>query len=201
MVLDDMKQAWSAGNSGSSALAINEDKLISITRKSKGRLSEFRTDNLAELIIYSFLMLYLGNFLQAHFSEPKFFIAGLILFILSGINVGFNIYALDFYGRMSPSSKITELQKRLNKIRLYLSWEKYLMVVLIPLYVLPFFIVVAKGFLGIDLFPLISIAFWKIIVPWSVVGTLIVFLITRGEMKRLREISNDLRTIRDFEND
>jgi hypothetical protein len=199
MVLDDMKQAWSSSNQSNSDLAINEDKLISITRKSKGKLSEFRTDNLAELIIYSFLMLYLGNFLQSHLSEPKFFFAGMILFVLSGINVVFNIYALDFYGRLSPSSKITELQNRLSRIRLYLIWERYLMVILIPLYIIPFGLVVAKGVLGVDLFPLLSVISFKIIASWSIIGTLIVFLITRGEMRRLKKVGEDLKTIREFE--
>ena len=72
------------------------------------------------------------------------------------------------------------------------------MILLIPLYMVPFAIVVAKGVVGFDLYPVIGIFFWKIIAPWSVVGTAIVLLITWPEMKRLRRISEDLKTIQDF---
>lgn len=199
MELDEIRTVWNSNVQDDGTLQINEDRLLSITRKSKSKLSEFRTENLTELAIYSVVMFYLGKFMQAYITEPKFFIAALVLFVLSGINVAFNIYSLDFYGRLSPSTAITDLQKRLYRIRLYMTWERYLMILLIPLYLLPFAIVVAKGVIGFDLYPLISTILWKIVVPWSVVGTAIVLLITWPEMKRLRKISEDLKEIQEFE--
>ena len=201
MTLDALKNKWSEENV-SEAVEINEKKLKEITMsKSKKALSDFRSDNLAELVIYLLLMSFLWNFMGDYLTEMKFFIPALILFVLSGINVAFNIYSLDFYGRMNFSSPILDLQRRLQKITLYMKWERYLMIILIPLTIIPFFIVIAQGFAGFDLYPLLSAVSLKIVLPWSVVGTIIVLLISRAESRKLKRISQSLKEIRDFQDE
>ena len=120
--------------------------------KIKSGLYEIKWEAIIEIVVGIFFFKFLGGFIFEHFTEIKFLIPALFLFNLTLFGVLTEGFRLYLYYSISPNDPVLKVQQKLARLRYMEFVEIYSLLVIIPLFSAPFFIVIAKAFLHISLY-------------------------------------------------
>lgn len=182
------------------AAEINERLLTEVSiKKISDKLGEFRWTSIFELAVNLPFAIWLAGFAVDHLYTYKFFGPALLLLLLTVGGIFFSSYQLYLLVQVRSSQRVLEAQDSLERLRYSEMLELKLLYVAIPLFSIPFFIVVAKGFLGIDPYPFLFLGMSQVLsyFLWSVVVAIVlVFVLRRYPNRQLRESLNFLKDIR-----
>lgn len=164
-------------------------------RKIRNHLAEIKWRAFFELAVNLPFLLFLSRYLADTFSDMKFFIPGLILFVLAVLSIIFSGYRLTRYFGIRVGTSVVQNQLKVARLRYLDSLETNLLWVAIPLFYSPFLIVVAKAFANYDLYRQSN---WLITGTMGsiVVALIIVFFLKKFPGKRLLETQDFLNELR-----
>jgi hypothetical protein len=167
-------------------------------REVRKKLWEVRWENYFELLFAGPFLLFLIGFAIDHFSNRFLFVPALILMIGTLAGGVFNIRQLYLYYRISPQNGIIGNQRLVERIRYNQLMEINALLVIIPLFSLPFLILGAQLILNFDLreldIPLIHFFFGSV-----VVAAILVFLMRRFPNKALEESARFLEELEEWD--
>lgn len=198
MDLDKLKQVWETQDTRS-WMPIQQELLTnSSILKVRSKLYEVKWENLIELLISVPFFMFIVSFTIDQWENPYLFYPSLGILLFSIASIAFNAYQLYLYYGINPQNGILENQRRVEQIRYNRLMEINALLVIIPLFSVPFLLIGAKLILGFDLWELGStlISFFLGSIG---VAIIIVFLLRRFPNKALEESSQFLQELRDWE--
>lgn len=179
MEFKELELLWnSTGNTIEANAALNQKMIKEITyKKVKGKLLEITGTAYFELIVAIFWTIYLQNFIRDSFGEPRFLIPAIILLGITVFSSILAIRKLHAYYSISADKSISQTQKQLLNLRLLEKIDITSILVIIPLFSAPFFIVIAKAWFNMDLYIFSKqLAYYTI---GSLLVAIVLFLIVR----------------------
>jgi hypothetical protein len=154
MEFKELTEIWkTSANQQEDAIHINHQLIKELGfNKIKAGLSEIKWTSLFELIVEVGFSFFLVNFLVNHLGQPAFFIPAAMLFGLMIFNILFESSRLYLYFSISPDLPILENQKKLSQLKKLEIFDMYSLLAIIPVFALPFVIVLAKGLANWNLY-------------------------------------------------
>jgi hypothetical protein len=135
------------------SIRVNQQLLKTVTmEKVKSMLTLFRQTNIFELIVNFLFLFWLVDFIQKHLTSTVLTISSAILFALILASIIANIYNLYLVKSITFDTSILEAQQKIEQMKRYERHSINALYAIIPLTAVPFMLVLAKGFLDLDLY-------------------------------------------------
>ena len=150
--------------------------------KVKSHLFEIKSSAIFEIIVEAIFTIFLIGFTVDHLSELSFLLPSLILLIFTLFSLIIEIYKLKLFLTIDSSSTVFGVQKKIYKLKYLEFLDIYSLYIIIPFYLIPFLIVIAKSFLNLNLYEL-GIMNW---LTYSIFGGLLIAAITVYSLKKFR---------------
>lgn len=155
MNIEELSKIWNQNDASSSRIEVNESFLKKVSLNTvKSNLTEIKWESVIEIFISYFWGYFLIEFIIMNFYEFKFSIPAMLLLAINIYSVFLETYKLYLYVSINNQLSIMETQKKLEKLKLIEIVDTNSLYVLIPLFLVPFLIVFAKGFLQLDIYML-----------------------------------------------
>ena len=198
MDFSELKEAWKQSTDHLDKDWIINQKLLmeKIIQKSNASLIDYRLESYIEIICYVFFLGWLFNFVEQNLFQVKFALPAISLIMYSFGSIAWAILKLRSWQKVNYAQDISSIQERLEKIRLYQLYEKNALLVLLPLFAVPLSIVVAKSFIGLDLF-LFPSMIWRFTLGCLVVAMILTFILRLFPNRRLNEILEFIKNIKE----
>jgi hypothetical protein len=154
MNFEELSQIWNETDMDlEERIAVDRNLVKEVgVSKIKSSLFEIKWEAIIEVVVGIFFLKFLANFTYEHFTEFKFSIPALILLNITLFGVLFEGFRLFLYYSLKADDPVAEVQKKLARLRYWEIIDVYSLLVIIPLFSAPFFIVIAKAFLHISLY-------------------------------------------------
>ena len=198
MDLDRLKEIWENQDTRS-WIPVQQELLTNTSiHKVRSKLYEVKWENLIELLISLPFFIFIVDFTINQWGNPYVFYPALSILIFSIASIAFNGYQLYLFYGISPEKGILENQRRVEQLRYNRLLEINALLVIIPLFSVPFLLIGAKIILGFDLWELGSVLV-SFFLGSIGVAMVIVFLLRRFPNKALEESSRFLQELKDYE--
>ena len=154
MEFNELELLWkNTGSSLDANVSLNRKMIKELTyKKVKAGLIEIKATSYIELIVALFWANYLVTFLIDHLQEFKFMLPAIILLGITIFSTVLSIKKLVAYRSIKADETIIKTQKLLLSLRNLEKMDVKSILVIIPLFSAPFFIVVAKAWFNFDLY-------------------------------------------------
>ncbi len=154
MELHELSTIWNGTDSKlENTVRINKSLFMEVSmNRIKTNLNTLRWTGYFEIIVNFLFLFFVANFTFSHFSEVKFLIPGLLLFVFSIYSIIFSINKLVLHYGIKAQTPVFQTQKKLEKLKFLELREKQMLYVLIPLLWAIFLIVGAKFILNLDMY-------------------------------------------------
>ncbi len=202
MNLNEIATLWEDANKGlEEQLKINRTlfKEVSVN-KLRSQLREIKWTQYFEIIFNFLFLIFLIGFTIDHLLLFKYSIPSATLLGLMFYGFGMNANFLRLYYRIDVRSSVLQTQRIVEKLKYYQVLKTNLLYVIIPLFSVPFLIVLAKALFDFDVYVLGN---WLIYYTAGsfIIAMIVVFFLKRFPDKNLEKVQSFLREIREFEND
>lgn len=188
MNFEELSNIWNdADSQAGDKLSINQRLLreVSVSRI-KDKLYEIKWTAYFELVVGFFWNIFLIGFVIDHFFELKFAFPAFLLLAISIFSMVLNGYQLKQYYSLRADESVLQTQKRVAYLRFLELTDVRSLLVIIPLFAAPFFIVTAKSLLGLDLY-IFQEQLLQFTLGSIVVAVILVFFLLRYPNKALKE--------------
>jgi hypothetical protein len=198
MNYEELSHIWNSNDIElNKSLEINKKlvKELSLT-KVKSHLVEIKWSAIIELILNMVFINFFIQFIVNHIAELKFMLLASILLTIIVIGFIVEIKRLVLYFSIDSKSTVLDAQTKLAKLKKLELLERRSLYFVIPLFSLPFIIVVAKALLGIDLFEFNTDWMISYGIGSFCIAALIAFLMKKFPNKELQdsiEFLNELK--------
>jgi len=155
--------------------------------KIKTSLRAIQWSSIFEIIIQILFTGFFINFLQNHHAQPAFSIPAALILALIVFNLLFEGYRLALFYSIKTDCQVLKAQKKLSRLKKLEIFDTYSLLVIIPVFTLPFLIVLAKAILNWDLYLLGTGWMIQTIIGSFVVAAILVFIIRKHPNKKLRK--------------
>jgi len=179
-------------------ISINKKILKELAlNKVKSGLYEIRWTSYISIFSWAIFLLFLASFIKDNFSEYQFSFPAFLLVIIGLLALIFDIYKLKMIFSIDADAPVVEAQQKLARLKYAEIFDTYSLYVLIPLLSAPFLIVLAKAFVGFNIYSLGST--WMIlqIVGSIVIAIVIVFILRRYPNRNLKASIDFLNEIKE----
>jgi|GEM_PF-1069480 hypothetical protein len=182
------------------SIAVNQHLLKTVTMdKIKSMLTIFRRTNIFELIVNFIFLFWLVNFIKIHLESMVFLIASAILYLLMLASIVYNIYNLYLVKSITYDTSIVETQQKIERMKLYKKYSINALYVLIPITSVPFILVLAKGFLNIDLYQILGVTYlWIFTLGSLIIALSVVWFIKQFPDEEMEKTNSFLSEIQRF---
>lgn len=92
----------------------------------KSLIAEYKWSSIVEVLVNVLFIGFLVDFAGANWPVIKFVAPALLLLLYITGDLGFNIYKLVLFSRVSVEAPVVKTQKVLHQLKLYSIWEKKL---------------------------------------------------------------------------
>jgi hypothetical protein len=176
-------------------------KEVSVT-KIKSHLFETKWSAIIENLINFFWILFLAQFLINNFAEAKFFIPATILLLFAGFTFIVNGLKLSYFIRINASDSVLKTQQYVEKIKFLEILGLNSLYVIIPLFTIPFAIVMAKSFADLDIyqFPIFGKGLLYYTFGSIVIAIVLVFILKKYTKNSITESISFLKDLKEIEN-
>jgi hypothetical protein len=188
-------------NSLEKSINVNQHLLKDVTlNKIKSMLNIFRRTNIFELIVNFIFLFWLVNFIKNHLESMVFLIASAILYLLMLASIVYNIYNLYLVKSITYNTYIVETQQKIERMKLYKKYSVNALYIIIPITSVPFILVLAKGFLHIDLYQILGATYlWLFTLGSLAITLLVVWFIKQFPDEEMEKANSFLSTIQEFQ--
>ncbi len=154
MEFKELESLWlNTGNSIDTNVLLNRKMIKELTyKKVKSGLIEIRVTSYIELIVALFWTNYLITFLLDHLQEFRFILPAIILLGITIFSTVLSVKKLAAYHSIRADETIVKTQKLLLSLRKLEKMDVRSILIIIPLFSAPFFIVIAKAWFDFDLY-------------------------------------------------
>ncbi len=201
MDFKELTDIWNSNNQQmNNDLQVNERMFRELSQqKVKRSLGEIRFELIFEIISTPIFLMYLTPFLVDQIGQPKFFIPGLFLALVTLFGAIFAAYRLLMTEQINVHASVVRTQKLIERLRYYEKLEVNSLLVIIPIFSAAFLLVAVKGLAGIDLYLVLGEYLWWYTGGSFLVGLIIVVLLRLFPNKKLIEAQAFLNEIKDLE--
>lgn len=170
-------------------------------RKIRARLYEIKWTALFELLVGIFWVPFLLKFALNHLSEFRFLAPAMVLLAISAFSMLLQGYKLSIYFRIRPQDSVQQTQEKLARLQYFELLGIQSLYFIIPAFVAPFFIVMAKAVLNLDLYAHGMLGQILLYLSLGSIPIAIVLgvVLSRFPNKQLREARAFLRELKDGE--
>ncbi len=199
MDFQDLSDIWNSANQDrEEKVKINARLFKDVsTRRIRSGLWQLKWTNWFEAIVGLFFLNFLLRFTAAHFSEWTLVLPMLLLIGLTLFSLTINGLQLYHYYQINSQYSVLETQKALERLRFYELMEINSLLVIIPLFPIPFFLLV-NHWLNVDLSQLqgyiLSFTLGSI-----VIAGILVLILRRFRNAELKESLAFLRELKGLE--
>lgn len=190
MEYTELSRLWEANKSADINITLNQNAINEVTvNKLKSSLSEIKLSSIIEIVVNFIWLGFLGNFAIKYYQETYFLLAGIILFGISIFSVVLEINKLYSFTSIDNNFSVFKAQKRIEKLKFLEKLDINLLYFIIPMFFVPFVLVITKGILNIDLLQLgfgvneIALA----TAGSTIVAIFIVFVLRKSQFKSMNE--------------
>lgn len=155
-------------------------------RRVRPQMNNYLINALIELIVGVTFQSFLNTFIGGHIGAPLFLIPAVLLTLINVYSILFNAYQLYLYFQINLDQPILEAQRIMARLRFLERVDTYSLLAIIPFFAGPFLIVVAKHFLGLNLYTF-SEYFLPFFIINFIVALIIVVLLRLFPDKELKE--------------
>ena len=171
----------------------------SIDQKSvRPQMKSYLINVLIELMVGVAFQSFLNSFIGAYWNATAFLVPAVLLTLINVYSIVFNAYQLYLYFQINLDQPVLGAQRIINRLRKLERIDTYSLLLIIPVCAGPFLIVIAKHFLGINLYEF-SQYFVPFFVMNFVVAAIIVILLRVFPDKELKESQEFLDSITNME--
>lgn len=200
MDFQELSALWNSADQELSQQVEIKQKLVKEVsiRKVRGHLAEIKWMAFFELGISILFLPFIMRYLTDTFSESKFFLAGLMLLVLTLFSLILTGYRLVLYFGIRAETPVVQTQLKVARLRYLELLEINLLYVLTPLFYAPFMVVMAKAVANLDLYRFGS---WLIYSTLGsvVVALVLVFFLQKFPNKQLQESLGFLNELREVD--
>jgi len=190
MEYTELSRLWEANKSADINITLNQNAINEVTvNKLKSSLSEIKLSSIIEIVVNFIWLGFLGNFAIKYYQETYFLLAGIILFGISIFSVVLEINKLYSFTSIDNNFSVFKAQKRIEKLKFLEKLDINLLYFIIPMFFVPFVLVITKGILNIDLLQL-GFGVNEIVLATAgstIVAIFIVFVLRKSQFKSMNE--------------
>jgi len=198
MEYSELNKLWDATGSSDVKISLNQNAIKEITtHKIKNSLSEIKWSSIIEIIINFIWLIFLMNFSKENYQDIRFLFAGFVLIGISIFSIVIEINKLYLYTSIDNNFSVFKAQKRLEKLKFLEKLDINLLFLIIPLFFVPFVLIITKGFLKINLFQL-GLGGYEIVLTTLgtvAVAMVVVFVLRKTQFKSMNESLEFLKEI------
>lgn len=191
MNFQELTNIWnSADKQLDKAVSINKELIKEVsTNRIKSHLYEIKLTSMIEVFINFFWSIFLIRFIFGHTFDYRFIIPATALLIAALFSLILDVYKLSLYFGINARFSVVKTQKQLERLRYLELLGINSLYIIIPLFSLPFLIVVTKAFLNIDIYSIeiIGKVFTYYTIGSFVVAFILVFILKKYPNKNLKE--------------
>ncbi len=190
MEYTELSRLWEANKSVDVKISLNQNAINEVTvNKLKSSLSEIKLSSIIEIVVNFIWLGFLGEFVVKYHQESYFLLAGIILIGISIFSIALGINKLYLFTSIDNNFSVFKAQKRIGKLKFLEILGTNLLYFIIPLFFVPFVLVITKGILNIDLFQLgfggneVALA----TAGSAIVAILVVIFLRKSQFKSMNE--------------
>ncbi|MBD8488589.1 hypothetical protein IFO69_07530 [Echinicola sp. CAU 1574] len=200
MEYQELSGIWkSAGMQKNPSQKINQKLLREVIgHKIKSSFLEQKLTSIFEFVANVLFAGYLISFASSHMTEVKFLIPALAILLMTFFNMGFVGRRLYLIFSIQPALSVLDTQKKLAKVQYMEKLEMNLLYVVIPFLSIPFMVILAKGFLGVDMYAWSEYLF-QFFLGSIVVALVLVFILKKFPRKSLVEAMAFMEELKEME--
>ncbi len=204
MELNEISELWNDINMDNSEISINQDALSELTAyKLQDKLSEIKWTAIFEIVVAFFWLIFLIGFAIDNFEKIQLFLPALSLIIISILSLIMEAFKLSLFWSIRHQFSIIHTQRRIEKLRCLELLDTNSLFVLIPLFFVPFIIVIVKAVSGLNIFDL-GFGLNEILMLTGgsfVVSMIIVFILKKFPLQELKDSLDFLNDLKHLEED
>jgi hypothetical protein len=192
MDLDELKSAWQALEQRVSAdVKLNRELLTELKlRKARNAIGWLTCLPALELVLALLIASATGRFLFTHFFEAKFAIAGVVLHAAVVLYIAMTIRQIALLWGADMSGPVTAIQRALTAYGAARMRATKWVLILSPLLWGPLLIVVAKGWLGLDVYRLFGVVWVAVNVGIGIAMVPLLIWVSRRFRKALKALDD-----------
>jgi hypothetical protein len=189
MEFEQLTNIWNNANPTlDQTVKINKELVKTISfSKVKSRLGDIKWTSIFQIVVGVWFLDFLLGFAFGHYGEMKFFVPALTLIVLSIYSLAIDITQLVMVLTINSKASVAEAQRKLSTLKKLEAYDTYSLLVIIPLFSLPFMIVLGKGVADIDLYNFNLNWMISYTAGSVVVAIIVVFLLRMFPNKGLKE--------------
>ncbi|MEQ9168650.1 MAG: hypothetical protein RLO12_20495 [Fulvivirga sp.] len=201
MNFKELASAWKANDQTlESTIKVNRLLVKNLAfRKIKSSLYEIKWTSFFELAVNVLFYFFLLNFIRDHLTQYEFLIPALLLFVLTMIEIGVEIFKLYQILTLDAQESVIKVKEKLSTLKRLEIIDIYSLYVIIPVFSGPFFLILAKGLLGINLYMFDLTWMIQYVAGSFVVAIILVFILRRFPNEKLKAAMEFLNTLEDDE--
>lgn len=170
------------------AIKVNHQLIKEVgLNKIKTSLREIKWSAIFEITLEFLFSGFLINFLENHQGQPAYSIPAALLLGLMIFNILFGAYKLALFYSIKTDGPVLKAQKKLSRLKKLEIFETYSLLVIIPVFALPFLIVLAKALLNWSLYDFGTGWIIQTIIGSFVVAAILVYFIRKHPNKKLKK--------------
>jgi hypothetical protein len=190
MEYTELSRLWETNKSADIKISLNQNAINEVTvNKLKSSLSEIKLSSIIEIVVNFVWLGFLVDFAIKYYQETYFLLAGIILFGISIFSIVLEINKLYLFSSIDNSFSVFKAQKRIEKLKFLEKLDVNLLYFIIPMFFVPFVLVITKGILNIDLFQL-GFGGYDIALATAgsaIIAMLVVFFLRKSQFKSINE--------------
>jgi len=201
MEFEQLTSIWNNANPTlDQTVKINKELVKTISfSKVKSRLVDIKWTSIFQIVVGIWFLDFLLGFALGHSGEMKFFLPALTLIVLSIYSLAIDIAQLVMVLTIHSKASVAEAQKKLSALKKLEAYDVYSLLVIIPLFSLPFMIVLGKGVADFDLYNFDLSWMISYTAGSIVIAAIVVFFLRKFPNKGLRESIAFLEELKETE--
>ncbi|MTI41822.1 hypothetical protein [Fulvivirga lutimaris] len=201
MNFEELASAWKANDQTlESTIKVNRLLVKNLAfRKIKSSLYEIKWTSFFELAVNVLFYFFLVNFIRDHLTQYEFLIPAILLLVLTIVEVGAEIFKLYQVLTLDAQESVLKVKEKLTLLKRLEIIDTYSLYIIIPVFSGPFFLILAKGLLGIDLYQFDLTWMIQYVGGSFVVAAILVFILKRFPNEKLKAAMEFINTLEDDE--
>ncbi|MEM7369011.1 MAG: hypothetical protein AAF587_10470 [Bacteroidota bacterium] len=162
-------------------------------------LRTFKFEKVAEVAVNVFFSYFLVWFILNSESSFRFLLPAILLLFFGIGDVIWNVYQLSLMSRISYGAPILQAQRAIEQLKLNLIRERNLLYIVIPLFPIAFFSVVAKAWFDLDFLDIFGPWMMQFVGGSFVVAAIIVWFLKKFPDPNLEKAIHFLQEISQYD--
>lgn len=150
--------------------------------KIKSHLFEIKGSAIFEIIAEAIFTVFLISFTVDYIRNTEYLLPALVLLVFSLFSLIIEIIKLKVFVSINSSETVFEAQQKLSRLKYLEFLDIYSLYIIMPFYLIPFLIVIAKAFFNLNLYDL-GIMDW---LTQAILGGLVIAAITVYSLRKYR---------------